>query len=144
MDAQNAPALLAALKNNIGKVIVGREETVELLLTALLCGGHVLLEDVPEEPPGARRARSPLRGWNGRIRRLYARTVTARTGRGAPLQACTPTELERAAAFPPGSAAETLHRLYELARYSADGCGRQEYLAAKEAAQRLRREEAAP
>ena len=43
MDAQNASALLAALKNNIGKVIVGREETVELLLTALLCDGHALL-----------------------------------------------------------------------------------------------------
>jgi len=32
---------------NIGKVIVGKEETVKLLLTALLADGHVLLEDVP-------------------------------------------------------------------------------------------------
>jgi len=32
---------------NIGKVIVGKEEVVTLLLTALLAEGHVLLEDVP-------------------------------------------------------------------------------------------------
>jgi len=32
---------------NISKVMVGCEETAELLLTALLCGGHVLLEDLP-------------------------------------------------------------------------------------------------
>lgn len=32
---------------NIHKVIIGKEETVRLLLTALLADGHVLLEDVP-------------------------------------------------------------------------------------------------
>ena len=32
---------------NIAKVIVGKEQTVRLLLTALLADGHVLLEDVP-------------------------------------------------------------------------------------------------
>ena len=32
---------------NIAKVIVGKEETTKLLLTALLADGHVLLEDVP-------------------------------------------------------------------------------------------------
>jgi len=32
---------------NIGKVIVGKEEVVTQLLTALLADGHVLLEDVP-------------------------------------------------------------------------------------------------
>lgn len=32
---------------NISKVIVGREETATLLLTALFAEGHVLLEDVP-------------------------------------------------------------------------------------------------
>lgn len=35
------------LKEEIGRVIVGKEEEVGLLLTALLGGGHVLLEDVP-------------------------------------------------------------------------------------------------
>lgn len=33
--------------SQIGKVIVGKEEIVRLLLTALLADGHVLLEDVP-------------------------------------------------------------------------------------------------
>ncbi len=32
---------------NISRVIVGREQTARLLLTALLADGHVLLEDVP-------------------------------------------------------------------------------------------------
>lgn len=32
---------------NIAKVIVGKEQTTRLLLTALLADGHVLLEDVP-------------------------------------------------------------------------------------------------
>lgn len=35
------------LFSNIAKVIVGKEQTVRLLLTALLADGHVLLEDVP-------------------------------------------------------------------------------------------------
>ena len=32
---------------NVAKVIVGRKETIELVLVALLCEGHVLIEDVP-------------------------------------------------------------------------------------------------
>jgi MoxR-like ATPase len=35
------------IENNIAKVIVGKRNTVELLLVALLCDGHVLIEDVP-------------------------------------------------------------------------------------------------
>ncbi len=35
------------IKTNISKVIIGKEETVDLLLTSLIAGGHVLLEDVP-------------------------------------------------------------------------------------------------
>ncbi len=33
--------------DNVNKVIVGKEEVVELALIALLCEGHVLIEDVP-------------------------------------------------------------------------------------------------
>jgi len=33
--------------HNVEKVIVGKRETIELLLVALLCEGHVLIEDVP-------------------------------------------------------------------------------------------------
>lgn len=35
------------LIDNIGKVIIGKEEKVRLLLTALVADGHVLIEDVP-------------------------------------------------------------------------------------------------
>ncbi len=39
--------ILQAIKTNIARVLVGQEETCSLLLTALLAGGHVLVEDVP-------------------------------------------------------------------------------------------------
>lgn len=35
------------ITENIKKVIVGRDEVIELALVALLCEGHVLIEDVP-------------------------------------------------------------------------------------------------
>lgn len=35
------------LKKNIGKVIVGKENIIELILTAIVSEGHILLEDVP-------------------------------------------------------------------------------------------------
>ena len=35
------------IKENIGKVIVGKNETIDMICVALLAGGHVLLEDVP-------------------------------------------------------------------------------------------------
>ncbi len=39
--------IITALLSNIGKVIVGKEEAIEYALIALLCNGHVLIEDVP-------------------------------------------------------------------------------------------------
>ncbi len=38
---------LGRVKEEIGRALVGQEEVVELTLTALLAGGHVLLEGVP-------------------------------------------------------------------------------------------------
>src|SRR5581483_2278762 len=35
------------IRQNVGRVIVGKEATIDLLLVALLCEGHVLFEDVP-------------------------------------------------------------------------------------------------
>lgn len=35
------------VRANVARVIVGKDEAVDLLLIALLCGGHVLIEDVP-------------------------------------------------------------------------------------------------
>ena len=45
-----APAvreLAERVRANIAQVIIGKESAIELLLVALLCEGHVLLEDVP-------------------------------------------------------------------------------------------------
>ncbi len=38
---------IEALVANIEKVIVGKQKTVLKIVTAMLCGGHVLIEDVP-------------------------------------------------------------------------------------------------
>ena len=38
---------IKALEANVNKVVLGKTETVRLVLTGLLAGGHVLLEDVP-------------------------------------------------------------------------------------------------
>ncbi len=35
------------VKNNIQKVIVGKSETIDLVLISLFCRGHILVEDVP-------------------------------------------------------------------------------------------------
>lgn len=35
------------IQNNLEKVIIGKSEVIELMLTALLAKGHILLEDVP-------------------------------------------------------------------------------------------------
>jgi len=43
----NVSALSAAIKNNIQKVIVGKDDTIDLLLVCLFSRGHMLLEDVP-------------------------------------------------------------------------------------------------
>ena len=47
MEYKEIAVLARKLKDSIAKVIVGKEEQAELLLVALLSGGHVLLEDLP-------------------------------------------------------------------------------------------------
>ena len=47
MKYEEIASLASNLKQNIQKVLVGRDDQIELALTALLVGGHVLLEDVP-------------------------------------------------------------------------------------------------
>ncbi|MDE6943235.1 MAG: MoxR family ATPase [Lachnospiraceae bacterium] len=39
--------LLTRIKDNVSRVIIGKEHVTELLLASLAAGGHVLLEDVP-------------------------------------------------------------------------------------------------
>jgi MoxR-like ATPase len=38
---------MQVIQQNVGQAVIGKTETTELLLVALLTGGHVLLEDVP-------------------------------------------------------------------------------------------------
>jgi len=40
-------ARISEIKNEIGKVIVGQEQMIDLLLTAILADGHALIEGVP-------------------------------------------------------------------------------------------------
>ena len=47
MEYSQIAELAKKLRENVSRVIVGKEEQIELILTAMLCGGHVLLEDVP-------------------------------------------------------------------------------------------------
>ena len=46
-DFARLTAQTAAIRDEIGKIIVGQTELLELLLTAVLADGHVLLEGVP-------------------------------------------------------------------------------------------------
>ena len=39
--------LIDKIKANVSSVIVGKDEIIKLILTSMLAGGHVLLEDVP-------------------------------------------------------------------------------------------------
>ncbi len=38
---------ITALLGNVGKVIIGKPDVIELVVTALIAGGHILIEDVP-------------------------------------------------------------------------------------------------
>ncbi|GIO67781.1 AAA family ATPase [Paenibacillus cookii] len=42
-----APELLERVIHRVGTVIVGKEEQIRLTLMSMLCGGHLLLEDIP-------------------------------------------------------------------------------------------------
>jgi MoxR-like ATPase len=46
-DVQEIKDAAAKVKENVERVIVGKGEVVELTIVALLCEGHILLEDVP-------------------------------------------------------------------------------------------------
>lgn len=47
LDFARIGQIATLIKENVGKVIVGKDETVELMVIALIASGHVLLEDVP-------------------------------------------------------------------------------------------------
>lgn len=47
MEVKKIRDFSLTVKNNISKVIVGKDDVIELVLVSLFCSGHVLLEDVP-------------------------------------------------------------------------------------------------
>jgi len=44
---EDIQSFAARVRENVARVIVGKAAPIDLLLVALLCGGHALLEDVP-------------------------------------------------------------------------------------------------
>src|SRR5438477_10921362 len=46
-DRDREQRAIDSLIENIERVIIGKREVIELLLVALLCEGHILIEDVP-------------------------------------------------------------------------------------------------
>ncbi|WP_339169309.1 MoxR family ATPase [Paenibacillus sp. FSL R5-0341] len=47
MEIQGMERMNQQMMDHVGKVIVGKEHTIELVMTAIIASGHVLLEDVP-------------------------------------------------------------------------------------------------
>ena len=47
MDTKKFEEFRGAIKENIGKVIVGKEDSIDKIIVAFICSGHVLIEDVP-------------------------------------------------------------------------------------------------
>src|SRR5215204_5322179 len=47
MDPTAVQSVANIVTDNVERVIVGKRREVELVLVALLCRGHVLIEDVP-------------------------------------------------------------------------------------------------
>ncbi|HEY5584913.1 MAG TPA: MoxR family ATPase [Ruminiclostridium sp.] len=47
VSMNNNSALLKKIADNVENVIVGKRNAIELTIVALICNGHVLLEDVP-------------------------------------------------------------------------------------------------
>ncbi|NLZ47868.1 MAG: MoxR family ATPase [Clostridiales bacterium] len=47
MKVENIQKLGNKIKENINRVIVGKDEVIDVILTSAICGGHILIEDVP-------------------------------------------------------------------------------------------------
>lgn len=47
MNIQGMEQMNKQLMDHVGKIIVGKDQTIELVMTAIIASGHVLLEDVP-------------------------------------------------------------------------------------------------
>ncbi len=47
MNGTEMKNVTTALRNNMEKVIVGKEEVIDKVILSLFCAGHILLEDIP-------------------------------------------------------------------------------------------------
>lgn len=45
--SQESMKIITSVRTNLESCLLGKEFEIQLLLTALLAGGHVLIEDVP-------------------------------------------------------------------------------------------------
>jgi MoxR-like ATPase len=47
MDLSDVRAITDGISTEVRKAVIGQDDVIELMLTSLLCGGHILLEGVP-------------------------------------------------------------------------------------------------
>ena len=47
VNTENVQRFVARIRSAVETVIIGKPETIEMVIAALLCGGHVLFEDYP-------------------------------------------------------------------------------------------------
>lgn len=47
MNVEEVPGVIAEIERAVGSVVIDQQRAIRLTLTALLCGGHVLIEDIP-------------------------------------------------------------------------------------------------
>jgi len=73
MNAQEVQHFATTVMDNVERVIVGKRQAIELAMVALLCEGHVLIEDVP-----------------GTGKTMLARAVAASLGLSFKRLQCTP------------------------------------------------------
>ncbi len=73
MNPQEVQEFAQTLIDNVERVIVGKRDAIEMLMVALLCEGHVLIEDVP-----------------GTGKTMLARAVAASLGLSFKRLQCTP------------------------------------------------------
>jgi MoxR-like ATPase len=68
VDVTEVGAIAARIRAEVGKAVIGQTETVDLMLTALFSGGHILLEG----PPGTAKTL---------LAQTFARTLSLQFGR---------------------------------------------------------------